>query len=214
MLVMPLTLTLLRHGRSRADDENVHEGRYDSPLTETGRTQALSLAARWQEEKIHFDAIICSPLCRASETATIIGKALGVEPKHDDDLMERDNGLAAGMPLGEVERQYPQPPRVSPYAPWFVNGESEAEFHRRAGSILERLVRMEIGSVLVVAHGGILNAILRNATSAPLPTFGGPYFAFGDTGFAQLKYETERCGWYITHINDTDHLQDTAFQPT
>ncbi len=33
-------LTLIRHGRSRADDEGVHEGRYDSPLTDTGRAQA------------------------------------------------------------------------------------------------------------------------------------------------------------------------------
>jgi len=33
-----LHLTLLRHGRSRGDDENVHEGRYDAPLTEVGRT--------------------------------------------------------------------------------------------------------------------------------------------------------------------------------
>lgn len=72
------------------------------------------------------------------------------------------------------------------------------------------MVRLELDSLLVVAHGGILNAILRNAVSAPLPTFGGPYFAFGDTGFAQLRYEIERCGWYITHINDTNHLQDIA----
>ncbi len=205
-----MTLTLLRHGRSKADDKNVHEGRYDSALTEIGRTQALALADRWQQEMIHFDAIISSPLCRASETAAIIGKALSVEPKYDDDLMERDNGLAAGMPLDEVERQFPQPLRVSPYAPWFVNGESEAEFHRRAGGILERLVRMEIGSVLIVAHGGILNAILRNAMSTPPPTFGGPYFAFGDTGFAQLKYEIERHSWYLTRINDTNHLPDIA----
>ena len=28
----------MRHGRSRADDELVHEGRYDSPLTDVGRT--------------------------------------------------------------------------------------------------------------------------------------------------------------------------------
>ena len=27
----------MRHGRSRADDEMVHEGRYDSPLTDIGR---------------------------------------------------------------------------------------------------------------------------------------------------------------------------------
>ena len=206
---MSITLVLLRHGRSRADDENVHEGKYDSPLTKIGRTQATALAARWHQEKTHFDAIATSPLCRASETAAIIGAALGIEPQYDKDLMERDNGLAAGMPLDEVERQYPQALRVPPYEPWFVNGESEAEFHRRAGGVLERLVRTELQSVLVVAHGGILNAILRNAVNAPLPTFGGPYFAFGDTGFAQLGYESQRHGWYVTRINDTNHLQET-----
>ena len=42
-----LHLTLLRHGRSRADDENVHEGRYDSPLTAVGRAQAVALAEYW-----------------------------------------------------------------------------------------------------------------------------------------------------------------------
>jgi broad specificity phosphatase PhoE len=35
-----LELTLLRHGRSRADDEQVHDGRYDSPLTALGIEQA------------------------------------------------------------------------------------------------------------------------------------------------------------------------------
>jgi 2,3-bisphosphoglycerate-dependent phosphoglycerate mutase len=29
----------LRHGRSRADDEGVYEGRYDSPLSGVGQTQ-------------------------------------------------------------------------------------------------------------------------------------------------------------------------------
>lgn len=40
-----MNLTLLRHGRSRADDEDVHEGRYNSPLTDVGRAQAQALAA-------------------------------------------------------------------------------------------------------------------------------------------------------------------------
>ena len=31
-----IDITLMRHGRSRADDEMVHEGRYDSPLTDVG----------------------------------------------------------------------------------------------------------------------------------------------------------------------------------
>jgi 2,3-bisphosphoglycerate-dependent phosphoglycerate mutase len=35
-----ITIFFLRHGRSSGDDEGVHEGRYDSALTETGREQA------------------------------------------------------------------------------------------------------------------------------------------------------------------------------
>lgn len=31
-----IELTLLRYGRSAADDKKVHEGRYDSPLTAVG----------------------------------------------------------------------------------------------------------------------------------------------------------------------------------
>ena len=44
-------LTLIRHGRSRADDEGVHEGRYDSPLTDTGRAQAEKRATHWPREQ-------------------------------------------------------------------------------------------------------------------------------------------------------------------
>src|SRR5687768_2228091 len=62
-------LVLLRHGRSRADDEGVHEGRYDSPLTAVGRDQATRLAQHWREAGTHFDRIVCSSLVRARETA-------------------------------------------------------------------------------------------------------------------------------------------------
>jgi 2,3-bisphosphoglycerate-dependent phosphoglycerate mutase len=203
---MSFLLTLLRHGRSRADDENVHEGRYDSPLTDVGRSQARLLAARWRVEKASFDKIVASPLCRAGETANIIGAALGLKPQFNNDLMERDNGTVAGMPLEQVERQYPEPVPVSPYAPWFGSGESEAEFHRRAGSVLEWLVRLDYQSILVVAHGGILNAVLRNAAGVPLPSSGGAFFMFGDTGFAQLCYDARRHNWSVMRINDTRHL--------
>jgi broad specificity phosphatase PhoE len=64
-----------------------------------------------------------------------------------------------------------------------------------------------IGLNLVVAHGGILNAILRNAVGAPLPTFGGPYFMFGDTGFARLQYDVQRHSWTVLAINDLRHLE-------
>ncbi|MBZ9750081.1 histidine phosphatase family protein [Deinococcus sp. HMF7604] len=40
-----MPLILLRHGRSQADDEGVHQGRYDSPLSREGRTQVHALSA-------------------------------------------------------------------------------------------------------------------------------------------------------------------------
>ena len=72
-------LVLLRHGRSRADDERVHEGRYDSPLTDVGRDQARRLAQHWRETGAQFDRVVCSSLVRARETAEIVATAIGVD---------------------------------------------------------------------------------------------------------------------------------------
>jgi 2,3-bisphosphoglycerate-dependent phosphoglycerate mutase len=48
----PIEITLLRHGRSLADDEKRCEGRYDSPLTEAGVEQTKRRLAHWQEKKV------------------------------------------------------------------------------------------------------------------------------------------------------------------
>lgn len=79
-----LHLTSLRHGRSRADDENVHEGAYDLPLTEAGRAQARQLTAYWQAHPPGFGAAICSSLSRARETAQIVCGPLGLTPQVSD----------------------------------------------------------------------------------------------------------------------------------
>ena len=64
----------MRHGRSLADDEMVHEGRYDSPLTDVGRAQVRSRAARWKRSGVTFDLIVASTLVRAAESARIVGE--------------------------------------------------------------------------------------------------------------------------------------------
>ncbi|MBK36863.1 MAG: hypothetical protein CME26_15210 [Gemmatimonadetes bacterium] len=93
-------ITFMRHGRSRADDEEVIEGRYDSPLTEVGREQAVRRGEELKKRGIEFDAIIASTLVRASETARIVGEILGIEVEPDADWMEKDYG-----PLGACRLQ-------------------------------------------------------------------------------------------------------------
>jgi len=102
-------ITFLRHGRSRADDEEVHEGRYDSPLTNIGRTQAQARAQEFLSRNVHFHRIVSSTLQRAHETAKIIGQLLNVSVEADPDWMEMDDGPLAGLPYAVAAERYPKP---------------------------------------------------------------------------------------------------------
>jgi 2,3-bisphosphoglycerate-dependent phosphoglycerate mutase len=158
-----IVIVFMRHGRSLADDEEEYEGRYDSPLTETGREQARTRAREWQAEGIRFDHIVASPLVRAAETAEIVGQALNVGFETDPNWMEVDNGPLAGRPYGDPQTQSLWRPIRNPFAPYTTTGEGEStwELHCRAIRALQRMVRRGPGQFLVVAHGGILNAALH-----------------------------------------------------
>lgn len=194
----PLFLTLLRHGRSRADDEGVHEGRYDSPLTDAGRAQVQRRAQDFLERSFQFDTIIASTLQRANETARIIAAALQVPVEDDPDWMELDNGLLVGLPFEVARERYPKPAMRNPYTPIAGNGESAWDIFTRAMLAVQNLVRRGPGSYLVVAHGGILNFAL-NAMMGVQPSVNeqGFDFLFKDTGYARLKYYPDQHRWWL-----------------
>ena len=54
-------VTFLRHGESVGNAEDRFQGHADFPLTEKGRTQARSLAERWQAEGVTFDTVHRQP---------------------------------------------------------------------------------------------------------------------------------------------------------
>lgn len=196
-------LTLLRHGRSRADDEQVCEGRYDSPLTDTGRAQAQALADYWAAHPPGFDRAYCSTLCRASETAAIVTAPLGLTPVPSDLLREFDNGPLAGLPFAEADARYPIPAfRHELTAFTSDGGESQAAFRARALHALELVWQGGEENVLVVAHGGILNVMLRELTGAQRA-----HFAYGDTAFTTVCLSREHNGVTVTGVNLTPHLE-------
>jgi len=133
-----VSVTLLRHGRSRADDEGVHEGRYDSPLTEAGRAQVRARAGNLARRGFTFDAIVASPLARAAESAAIVAEALGGAVELDPDWMEFNNGPLAGLSFAEAETRFPSSPLRSPYAAFWQSGESRWELYCRAVGALEK----------------------------------------------------------------------------
>ena len=194
-------ITFLRHGRSRADDEEVHEGRYDSPLTDVGRQQLAQRAAQWKQEGVRFDLITCSTLVRAHESAQIIQASLGGPLEQDGDWMEIDNGPLAGLPYEEAETRYPRPDFHTPYQPhvWSVReGESMWDLRARAVRALQKVVMRGPGQYLVVAHGGVLNETLRSIVGAPpLVNDSGMVFQFGDGGYARFTYYPDDHSWLM-----------------
>jgi broad specificity phosphatase PhoE len=164
-------LTFLRHGRSRADDENVFESRYDSELTEVGCRQATDLAQRWKlDDKRRYDVVVTSPLKRAVATAAILADAYKAPVVENELLLEIDAGELCGMDKKEGIRKYPPPQFANPYDRIVMgSGESEAQLHARALLAIESILNMKKSSYLVVSHGMILNAILRSMFGIPIP---------------------------------------------
>lgn len=198
-----LSITLLRHARSRADDEGVHEGRYDSPLTDVGREQVRERAESFRRSGFKVDEVIASPLARARETAEIVAAAIGAPIELDPDWMEVDTGPLAGLTFAEAAKRFPTPAFRNPYEIVHGAGESDWELHCRAIRATERVVRRGPGAYLVVAHGGVLNAAVRCMLGVPLAINlkHGAWFAFGDVGFARLRYRPGEHAWILDEFN-------------
>jgi 2,3-bisphosphoglycerate-dependent phosphoglycerate mutase len=194
-------ITFMRHGRSRADDEEVHEGRYDSPLTDLGREQVRKRAQTWLDAGTRFDLIVTSTLDRAHESAQIIGQILHVPVETDPDWMEFNNGPLAGVKRDFAKEHYPQPDFRNPYEPFWETGESDWEAYCRAARAVESVVRRGPGQYLVVAHGGIINDAMRTIIgSGPSINGSGIWFRFGDTGFARTVYNPQKHQWGLLEL--------------
>ena len=196
----------MRHGRSRAADEMVHEGRYDSPLTGVGKAQVRARADEWKRSGVTFDLIFASTLVRASESAQIVGETLDVPIEYDPDWMEIDNGPLAGLPFDVGREKYPRPEFSNPFQPLLATGEGESSWDMvvRAARALQRVVNRGERSSLIVAHGGILNAAMHCILGFAAPTRGphssGATFAFGDAGYVRTSYDASRHVWVVREM--------------
>lgn len=91
-----MKILIIRHGESEADLLEVHEGRADFELTEKGHRQAQAMA-EYVENNYRVDFIFSSSLKRAAQTDTHLSQLTGIEVKHDNNLMEFNNGFLAGL---------------------------------------------------------------------------------------------------------------------
>jgi probable phosphoglycerate mutase len=168
------SFVLLRHGETTWNEMKLVQGQNDEAhLNAKGVEQAREVAAALLEDK--FDAIISSDLCRALETAEIVGQALGLSIEVAAALRERSFGAFEGRSLAElttslsgIEDHVVLDDEAHP-----EGGESLRQLLQRAGHFMHELHSVrENQRLLLVTHGGTIRAIrayCAGATMSMLP---------------------------------------------
>jgi probable phosphoglycerate mutase len=159
---------LARHGQTAYNLERRFQGHLPVPLDETGAAQAAELADR--VATYGFAALWTSPLLRARETADVVARRIGLEPREDARLVETDAGDWTDRSFADVQMEAPElfaafvagDPAFA-----FPGGESFAEQEDRVAAALADIERGELPA-LVVCHGMVIRAAFARRAGRPI----------------------------------------------
>ncbi|MDZ7630034.1 MAG: histidine phosphatase family protein [Gemmatimonadaceae bacterium] len=163
-------LYLIRHAAVDGTDGRCI-GQTDLPLGGSGRAQCDRLAAVWQPPA---ESIVwCSDLTRATQTAHALAARWRLDPSSfnvDADLRECSFGEWDGRAWAEIEAT--DGARLGAWMQeWRTmrppGGESLPDVATRARRMLHRIVSRSAASHVVIAHAGVLRAMLCEITGAP-----------------------------------------------
>jgi broad specificity phosphatase PhoE len=175
-------LWLVRHGETEWARLGRHTGRTDIPLTDLGRSQAKSVAAKLVGHR--FGLVLSSPLLRALETARLAG--YGKRVQTDADLAEWDYGDDEGRTTAQIRVDRPG---------WSIwdrgpqGGESIAEVGARVDRVIAR-VRDQPADVLAFAHAHVLRILAARWIGEP-PRLGRS-FVLSTATVSVLGWEREQ----------------------
>jgi len=201
----PARLLLARHGETDWNREGRWQGHRDIPINATGRAQAEALALRLEDAGI--TAIHTSDLSRATETASIIGGRIGVEPRREAYWRELELGSLTGQSsagLADVHGELMTAVACSD-GPLAEGVEEFHEIQARLREGFQRVCEAHAGqTVLVVGHGGTLKALVADLIGLP-PHHIHHLSLRGNTSLTEIDYRHGRP--QLVRLNCTAHLE-------
>jgi len=208
---------LLRHGASTFNAQHRCQGSCDEPeLTPQGREEARLSAERLSSEGI--EAVISSPLRRASDTAEHLLKAIGAQGRKitfetDARLREIELYHWEGLPLEEIPRRFPEQYRDWRLRPGefrmqLANNEVQypvRSLYDRVRLFWDYLLTAYAGkSIVLVSHGGTIRALLASALGLGAVHFHS--FQQSNCGVSRLRFRSDSQQARLDLLNDTAHL--------
>jgi len=210
---MTTRLLIVRHGRTAWNVNGRFQGQLDIPLDEVGQAQAGAAARRLAKERPA--AIYSSDLSRAWQTARAIHTAIitASQPSPPPPLMldprlrELHFGEWQGMTYTEIQERYPVALKAWE-AEWLntapPGGETQAQLIERVQAVYQEIqAAYPDDTVMLVGHGGALQALLCQALGMPVERFWQLHL--DNTGLADLRIYPE--GAILNLFNDTCHLE-------
>ncbi|MBV8123372.1 MAG: histidine phosphatase family protein [Burkholderiaceae bacterium] len=195
----------VRHGETDWNKATRIQGQLDIPLSAVGFAQARALADALEHEALH--AVYASDLARAMATALTVSERKDLPLLLDTGLRERHFGDFQGLTWLEIEQQFPQASeRWRRRDPLFaaLGGENLQQFYARCVSAVEAIARQHLGqTILVVAHGGVLDCLYRAAMRLPLEA--PRTWMLGNAVINRLIYTPQ--GFGLVGWNDGAHLE-------
>jgi len=200
-----LEIIIARHGETAWNAADIFRGRVNIGLSENGLKQVELLGEYLGEKKIQ--AVYCSPLPRAVQTAEAIARRQSVKIQPLPDLTDLDFGEWEGVTRQEVMTKYKELYELWLERPEIVQipkGESIPESRKRALSALDKIMSQnQEGTVAIVTHRVITKVLIC------------ALLGLDDSHFWNIEQST--CGvttfihngkcFILTHHNDTSFLK-------
>lgn len=165
------TLYLIRHGETDSNSGKMFQGRMNTALNAKGHDQSRQMAEFMKSVKL--DAIYCSPMLRARQTAAPLAMSQGLAYRTLDLLQEVSFGDWEGVPFTEIHKQSPEAmttflERPGDFTP--PNGETFAQAQERWFKALDYIISREghDKNIAIVSHGGIIRLQICSFLGIPL----------------------------------------------
>jgi probable phosphoglycerate mutase len=204
---MRTTIYLIRHGECAGNREGLFRGRYDFPLNEVGRDQAVSLAEELAD--VSFDAVYSSPLSRAFQTAQALCQERGIEPAAEEGFNNIYLGEWEGKPKTQIAEKYPAEFklwRTEPEKLKMEGTETLAQVQKRAVQTLAVITEERMGQTFaIITHRAVLKPLIAGLLGIPAPYF---WKLHPETASYSIIEHTAERGFALSLFNQTKHLKE------
>ena len=165
-------ITFIRHGATiYTEADRLSDKDNYPPINEAGKEEMEAVSQWIKKRGLMVDKIFCSPETRATQSARVLSKICKQDFEVIPDLTAKKSGTWSGLSFEQIEEKYPKEleayhnDRANFVMP---NGESISEFNERTNKVIERIVKENNSSrIIIVTHGDVIQSAIAKILHIP-----------------------------------------------